>query len=131
MKRFFLMSMIGIGTLLCSCQDSLEERCAKECKDYTEKKCPALLTNGIVIDSVIFENDSHTMHYYYTVSGVADNSENFAKLNAKKLMKDEVRNATSLRLYKEAGYSFGYTFLSASSKGQVLCDIVVTKKDYQ
>lgn len=123
--------MIGIASLCCSCQDSLEERCAKECKEYTEKKCPAPMTKGITIDSLTFDAKSHTMHYYYTVDGVADNPQAFAQINASKMMKDEVRNATSLRLYKEAGYNFAYTYWSASRKGQVLCDVVVTKKDYQ
>jgi len=131
MNRFFVISMVGMASLLCSCQDSLEERCAKECKSYTEKKCPAPLTTDIVIDSLVFERASHTMHYYYTVSGVADDPARFAKINAAKMMKDEVKNATSIRLYKEAGYSFAYTYWSAKNKGQVLCDVIVTKKDYQ
>lgn len=123
--------MAGIAFLACSCQDSLEERCAKECREYTVKKCPAPLTEDIVIDSLTFEAATHTMHYYYTVRGVADDPKAFAKINATKMMKDEVRNATSLRLYKEAGYSFAYTYWSSANKGQVLCDVVVTKKDYQ
>lgn len=123
--------MIGIAALLCSCQDSLEERCAKECEAYTVKKCPAPIAKDIVIDSLVFERATHTMHYYYTVEGVADDPQAFARVNAAKMMKDEVRNATSLRLYKEAGYSFAYTYWSKQNKGQVLCDIVVTQKDYQ
>lgn len=125
------MPIVGVAALVCSCQDSLEERCAKECETYTAKKCPAPITQNIVIDSLTFDINTHTMHYYYTVSGVADDAKAFAKINAAKMMKDQVRNATSLRLYKDAGYSFAYTYWSASRKGQVICDVVVTKKDYQ
>lgn len=123
--------MIGMAALMCSCQDSLEERCAKECETYTAKQCPAPIADGVVIDSLTFDASTHTMHYYYTMSGAADNPQAFTKINAPKMVKDQVRNATSLRLYKEAGYNFAYTYWSASRKGYAICEVMVTKKDYQ
>ena len=47
------MFMLLLSGLLLSCQESLEDKCAREAKEYTEKKCPAPIGENIVIDSII------------------------------------------------------------------------------
>ena len=88
--------------LVASCQESLEDRCARESKEFNEKKCPTKISDGIMLDSLIFERETHTLHYYYTFSGNADNSEAMEQINPRKLLIDEVRNSTSIKTYKDA-----------------------------
>lgn len=126
-KVFFTLAAAMLA--LASCQESLEDRCARECKEYNEKKCPAKVSENISIDSLVFERKSHTLHYYYTFSGEADNPEVIRKINPKKVLIDEVRNSTHVKTYKDAGYRFHYTYFSASSKKK-LADVLVTEKDY-
>ena len=38
MKKFWILA--AICTLLAGCRESLEDRCAREAKEYTEKNCP-------------------------------------------------------------------------------------------
>ena len=71
MKKLFYISIFTL--LFVSCQESLEDRCAREAMSYTEKKCPAKIGENTTIDSLIFERESHTLHYYYTLTGNADN----------------------------------------------------------
>jgi hypothetical protein len=42
----------------------------------------------------------------------------------------EVKNSTNLKLYKEAGYSFRYTYLSAKENGTKLFEATFQKADY-
>ena len=42
-----------------------------------------------------------------------------------------VKDATSLRIYKEHDFNFAYTYYSAKNKGKVLIDVKVTPKDYK
>ena len=70
MKKTFLLTLIAV--LFAACQESLEERCAKEVSLYNKKNCPAKLSENIFMDSVAFEPSTHTISYYYTLTGVAD-----------------------------------------------------------
>ena len=117
--------------LLAACQESLEDRCAREAKEYTEKKCPAPIGENTILDSIVFERTSHTMHYYYTLSGAADDKSTVEKVNPRANLLQEVRNATSVKTYKDAGYNFTYTYLSKSSPRTVLFETTITRKDYQ
>ena len=51
MKKLLLFATL---LLLTACQETLEDRCARECKEYTQKKCPVLVTNGVTLDSMTF-----------------------------------------------------------------------------
>ena len=122
--------MFVLSWLLVSCQESLEEKCAREVREYNEKKCPAPIGENMVIDSLGFDRATHTLHYYYTLKGAADDAERIKNSGAYDLLLDEIKNATSVKEYKEAGYSFSYTYMSAKDKGKVLFEVTFTKEDY-
>ena len=129
--KYFVCAVAAIATLsLTSCQESLEDRCARECNEYNTKKCPAKISEGITIDSLVFERASHTLHYYSTFSGLADNPEVVNGINPRKVLIDEVRNSPNIKTYKDAGYNFHYTYFSASRKSK-LADVLVMEKDYK
>ena len=66
-------ALVG-GLMIQSCHESLEERAARECKEYTERNCPQQLGNGVVYDSLTFEIPTQTVHHHYSVTGEADNA---------------------------------------------------------
>ena len=49
-----LFIVIGCTSLMC-CQESLEDRAAKECKEYTQKHCPTPMVNNTRMDSMTYE----------------------------------------------------------------------------
>lgn len=120
-----------VAAMLTACQESLEDKCAREAKAYTEKNCPAPVGENTTIDSLTFERGTHTIHYYYTLSGNADNPDVVSRVNVKKVLLDEVKNATSMKAYKDAGYNITYTYQSAKNKNVKLFEATFTKKDYQ
>ena len=71
-------ALVG-GLMMQSCHESLEERAARECKEYTERNCPQQLGNGVVYDSLTFEIPTQTVHHHYSVTGEADNAQAFAE----------------------------------------------------
>ena len=95
--------------LLTACQESLEDRCAREAKEYTRKNC---------------------LHYYYRLTGFADNDSIVERLGAANILKNELRNTTTLQLYKDNHYRFAYTYRSEKDPKKVLLDLVFTDKDY-
>jgi hypothetical protein len=52
------------------------------------------------------------------------------KLDAGNILKNELRNTTTLKLYKDNHYRFAYTYRSEKDPKKVLLDFVFTDKDY-
>ena len=116
--------------MLASCQESLEDRCAREAKAYTEKKCPAAVGENTTIDSIGFDRATHTMHYYYTLSGPADDPQVVASVNPRANLLQEIKNSTTVKAYKDAGYNFTYTYRSQKNPSTILFEATFTQKDY-
>ena len=128
MKKLCVLSAIML--LLTACQESLEDRCAREAKEYTRKNCPAKMDNNIILDSLTFERETHTLHYYYKLTGLADQDSLVKNLDAVNILKEELRNTTTLKLYKDNHYRFAYTYRSEKNPEKVLLDVLLTDKDY-
>lgn len=129
-KRFLLILPLGMLPFT-ACQESLEERCARECKEYTKKKCPVLIAKDIYLDSLTFDQSQHLMTYYYTVEGVLDDAEALQQHNIRGMLLKELKNSAGDKLYKEAGYSFRYVYFSGKQKGMQLVEATFRKSDYQ
>lgn len=126
------IALVIIGCcLLTACQESLEERCAREAREYTEKKCPMQIDKYTVMDSMSFVQSTHTIIYAYTLHDLLDDTIYLNKQNPRELLLKELKNSTSLKLYKEAGYSFCYTYRSAKNNGTKLFEATFHEKDYQ
>ena len=129
MKKIIIM--IVAGMLLAACQESLEERCAREAKEYTQKNCPRHIDTEIVLDSMTFDKDSHTIGYCYTLQGSLDNPLRVDSAQFSEALLLEVKNSTNLKLYKDAGYSFRYTYHSEKDSGTKLFEATFRENDYR
>ena len=131
MKRFAYL--ILFSAVLTSCQESLEDRCMREAKEFTQKYCPSPIARDIMQDSMVFYKSTHTLAYYYSLSGQLDNEElmNDMRDTYYEQLLIQVRNATSLKTYKEAGYTFSYIYHSASKPTQELLGVTFTAEDYK
>ena len=129
MKKVILFVLTVL--ILCACQESLEDKCARECVEFTKRKCPSAVAQDIVVDSMTFERASHTVQYYYKLTGTSDRIDAYPKDQAKELLKNALKNTTQLMVYKEAGYSFRYIYYSEKNPKTVYMDILLTEKDYQ
>ena len=122
---------LTLGTLmLAGCQESLSEKCARECRLYTQKNCPAQIDNHTILDSMTFEAESNTIHYYYTLTGVADSVGLLTRETVRNALKEQIRNTTMLQAYKEEGYNFAYTYHSEKSPETVLYETTFVDGDY-
>ena len=128
MKKFWTLA--AFCTLLVGCRESLEDRCAREAKEYTEKKCPYKMDDNITMDSMTFERDTHNLHYYYTLTGFADRDSVMEEVDAVGALKEDLRNSTTLRVYKENKYRFAYTYHSEKDPKKIRLEVVFTDKDY-
>jgi len=127
MRRFIFI--IVASALFASCHESLEDKAEREAQEFTKKNCPVMVSPGITNDSITFDRNTLTLHYYYSLSGMIDTTAIDSK-QAKEVLLKGVRDATSFKKYKENGFNFAYTYFSTKHKGQVLVETVITPKEY-
>ena len=128
MKKIFLFACLAL--IFAACQESLEDRCAREAKEYTARNCPAKMEENVILDSLTFEKGTHTLHYYYRLTGIADKEGLLDSLQAIKVLKDGLKNTTAMKTYKDNGYNFAYTYHSEKDPKKVLFEVTFTKNDY-
>ncbi len=130
MTKNILFSAL-ILLLTTACQESLEERCAREAKDYTEKHCPITLDAYTILDSMTFDKQSHTISYIYSLQGMLDDSALIQRNTPREQLLMKVKNSQDLQLYKDAGYNFRYVYFSTKEKGTQLFEATFRQSDYQ
>lgn len=128
MKKILLLAALAITAA--SCQESLEDRAEREAREFTEKNCPVQLTSAITSDSLVFERDTKTLHYYMSVRGDADTIPLQYSGNIEEDMIMAIKSNTSVIPYKEARYKFKYTYLSTKHPGQVIYEMTITADEY-
>lgn len=128
MKKFLLLAMTAV--LAASCQESIEDRAAREAREFTRKNCPMRISDVVTTDSLVFDKDTKTLHYYMSLKGDADTTA-LLKDNIRKSMVEGVKGNTETRPYKDAEFNFQYTYYSTKHNGQILCDVKITPKDYK
>ena len=128
MRKTLLTVMAAL--LLTACQETLEEKAAKEAEIYTKKNCPARIADNLTMDSLTYEQQTRTLHYYYTITGAADSVGLLNPETARSALLTELKNTTSMMAYKEAGFAFAYTYHSQRHRSTVLYETVFKAKDY-
>ncbi len=112
------------ATLLASCTESLEDKAAREAKEYTEKYCPTPYINDSRTDSASFDKNTRVYTYYITLRNKADNKQaidaNKQKLH--NLQKEALDNNPGLKKYKENHFCFRFVYHSAKNPKEVLLD---------
>ena len=126
-----LLLLIATALTLVACQETLEERCAREARTYTEKKCPTLITEGVMLDSLTFQQSTHTLSYCYTASDLFDDAQMYIDRDVRGMLLKAVKNEPEMKLYKDAGYNFRYVYYSKKKSGTKLFDTTFRPKDYQ
>ena len=128
MKKYWLLVVIGL--VFAACQESLEDKCERDAKEYTRKHCPTAIDNNTIIDSLTFDRATHTIHYYYRLTGVADEEKMIEQINAVDMLKKSLKNTTAVKVYKDNKYKFAYTYRSEKDPKKILLEVVFTDKDY-
>jgi len=132
MKKVLLMALAVI--LLASCQESLEERAAREAREVTEAKCPMPIGNNMYLDSIVFDILSITQTQYFRFTGDSDNDSVVTVLNnsdVKGTLVRELKNTANYKALLNRGVNFRYVYRSSKNPEKIYLDITLHKEDYQ
>ena len=128
-KRTIIVALTAL--LATACQESLEERAAREAREMTETKCPMPVGDNLLLDSVAFDIPSLTQSQYFSVHGELDDDSLFKSVDTRSLLLNELRNAPSYRPLMERGVAFRYVYYSHSDADKVLLELTLTPDDYR
>lgn len=133
MKKILLFTTVFL--LLTACQESLEEKAAREAREVTESKCPMPIGDNMYLDSIVFDIPTLTQTQYFRFTGNSDNDstvENIVSNNdLKGTLVKELKNTPSYKALMNKGISFRYIYGSTAEPEKTYIDITVTKEDYQ
>ena len=127
MKKFLLL--LAMPLVLFSCHENLEERAARECEEENHKNCPRVMRPEMMMDSVHFDKPTRTMQCFSTLSGSLDTLDSQWGEWLKGNLLEALKNETSNKGYKDAGFNFEYTFYSEKNR-KVLFSFTFGKEDY-
>ena len=119
--------------MMVGCQESLEDRAAREVDEYTQKFCPVKVNDNTFLDSMTFDKNTHTLVNHFSIltdSTSAQRAVEKADLIKSQLI-EEVRNDTSKKRFKEEGYSFRFVARSYEDKSVILYDNTIGPEDYK
>lgn len=126
-------AVLPLLLLLTACHESLEDRAAREAREYTQKNCPTPVVQNTRTDSLTVDKATRTIGYWYTLCGKADNPEGVKNQQQKLrgVLLSGLKASTQLKLYKDAGFNIRYVYHSEKNPKLVLLDFTFSQKDYQ
>lgn len=129
MKRFILIMVSA--TLLCACQESLENRAERESKEYTQRMCPTPIYNNTRTDSVTFDKATKTYTYHCSFFNVLDDSAAINRVKDQLYvdLRKGITEDTHIKAYKEAGFNFHYLCHSAKNPKIILFEALYKAQD--
>ncbi len=126
---------VMVAIVLVSCQESLEERAAREAKEMTESKCPMPVDNNTILDSVVFDIPTLTQTQYFRFIGESDDSSRLEEISGaydlKELLIRELKGQTGYKTLMNRGVNFRYVYRSTRQRDKIYFDFTLTKEDYQ
>lgn len=134
MKRTILHVLLASFLVsLCACKrETLDERIARECANFTRKECPKSIDQWTRMDSTTYTPDDKTVHYFYTVKGDLDVDSIYTD-ELKEVFREQlltnINGSISLREYKQHDCSFCYIYTSEKT-GHTYVEYTFSPEDY-
>ena len=123
-RLFYIIITLAV-VLVSSCQESLEDKAARDAAEYTRKYCPTPVINYTRTDSVSFNKTTHVYTYYCTFSGIMDNKNIISQHRTEitQMLAKAIKESTNLKPYVQAGFKFRYICRSERNTKNVLLQI--------
>ena len=123
-------TLLGFGlTAATSCgKQSFEQQLEADVRNFNEHEAPQRQEPILMLDSMAFDANIHTLSHFYTVEG--DGERLFPADLWKEEVRKNVRSSLALKPHKEHGINLRYVYYGKSS-GKVLMDATYTPEDYR
>ncbi len=129
MKRIIFLVLSALT--LAACQESMEQRAARDAREVTEKKCPMPIGDdgNVVLERIDFDIPTHTWKQDLLLN-VPDDEE-LSDPMIKQLLVEELKNTPSYKPYRDNGFNFRYVYCRMSNPKDTLIDLTLSAEDYR
>ncbi|WP_455590406.1 hypothetical protein [Bacteroides sp.] len=130
MKKIIL-GACAVLFALTSCQQA-KQKVFELASEQVNKECPMTIDEMTTLDSTSYAGEGNMFTYFYTLSGVADDSAIVEQMKAEleKTLPETIKNTEDMKIYRESDVTIKYVYLSKKS-GQELLQITVTPDMYK
>ena len=130
MIKRMLIGLMAAAALV-SCQESMEERAARDAHEITTKKCPMPIGNEgtVILERVEFDIPTQTWKEDLLLDFVGDKSQ-IDLSEIKSVLISELKNTPSYKPYRDHGFKFHYVYCRMSAPKDTLINITLSKADY-
>ncbi len=127
MKKILLL-LTALLTLT-ACQESMEDRAARDAADATAKRCPMRLNDDgtLVLERITFDKSTLIWKQDFLLEA---SPEAIEQLDMRDILLKELKNMPSYKPYMESNFIFQYVFCDMKNPKDTLMDIKLTPKDY-
>lgn len=124
--------LLAATFVLAACQETIEERAAREAREMTQAKCPMPIGDNMFLDSIVFDIPTRTQSQYFRFTGDSDNDSVISVLgDAKSVLVKELKNTPGYKSLMNAGVNFHYVYRSTRDPKKVYLEATLTPEDYQ
>lgn len=131
-KTLFFVLLAAVSLSACRKQ-SYEEKVMQDMENYNRKEAPKRMDQVTMLDSLVFDPDSRTIVYYYTLEGMADDETLFTddiRQQQHDGLLNNLKGSIQLRSYKEHELNFEYRYYSKKS-GHLIMKFQFSADDYK
>ena len=125
-----MVMMLATAALLASCQETMDQRAARDAQEFTEKKCPVPIDpeGRLVLERISFDMDTHEWKQDFLVR--TDSNTHIDPAQWRPSLLDELKNLPNYQAYRDNGFNFRYVYLDMENRTDTLADLTFTKQDY-
>ena len=130
--RKAIILLAATSFALAACQETIEERAAREARETTEAKCPMPIGDNMFLDSIVFDIPTRTQSQYFRFTGESDNDSVVNMLgDAKSVLVNELKNTPGYKSLMNADVNFHYVYRSTRDPQKIYLETTVTPADYK
>jgi ADP-ribose pyrophosphatase YjhB (NUDIX family) len=126
--------LAALFVLAASCTESFSDRCRREAREYTERECPRLEHQYVIMDSMTYSDDPQGFTYHYRFTEALLDSDSTVDSELLEQLGEQIRQGLrqniTLKAYKERGFTFTYRYLSARTDS-LLLEVSFGPEDYK
>lgn len=128
MKKILLL--LTAMLTLSACQESMEDRAARDAEETTTKRCPMRLNNEgtLILERITFDKSTLVWKQDFLLDAEPETLE---QLDMREILLRDLKNQPSYKPYMESRFIFQYIYCNMKDPKDTLINIKLTPKDYE
>jgi light-regulated signal transduction histidine kinase (bacteriophytochrome) len=130
-KKYLFIAILIISTLLTGCGKERKADILENNSKKINKLCPVRVDSLLILDSTFYNREKNSMTYFYTASGILDDSlllhKNYNQIKSSLI--DAMDNSVDMKKFKDYEVTIIYKYSSDTTGNELATFTLPTKKE--